>query len=351
MYSMKRLAAVALLIWCVSGGVSIALEACIPYITPGSGDWVSYLQVDNNKLSTASFTLTLYAGGIQVYQGSHSVSGLSELPITFSTLSLTADSGVISYTDAQLAFRCTYRSSAGGLAEFTLTDGRYQTLGCYFSDISPDITWKGLALSNLNSTPATVRLYGIGGGSILGNTTITINPYSQVVDLYDHWFPSVDFSAIKKIIAVSSVGLCGVVISGSSDNSRLLFTAASELSNFDAGIPSTGDVTGTWGGTWHSLDTPTDGGQVTLQATQQGSTFTGTLAITNTDCGDVQGIQVTGTVTGSTATFSGTYDCQGNLATLAFTNGLIVGNAMTGTYQTNLNGNPYDHGTFALVKQ
>jgi hypothetical protein len=351
MYSMKRLAAVALLIWCLGGGVSLALEAYIPHITPGSGDWTTYLQVDNNKLSTASFTLILYANGIQVYQANHTVNGLSESLLQFSTLAATADSGVISYTDAQLAFRCTYRSSAGGLAEFPLTDGRYQTLGCYFSDISSDITWKGLALANLNSTPATVRLYAIGGGSILGNTTITISPYSKALGLYTQWFPSISFSAIKKIIAASSVGLCGVVISGDATNSRLLFTAASELSSFDTGIPSAGDVSGAWVGTWHSLDTPTDGGQLTLQATQQGSAFSGTLAISNTDCGDVQGIQMTGTVSGSNVTFSGSYNCQGDLATLAFTNGLIVGNTMSGMYQTNVNGNYYDRGTFAVVKQ
>lgn len=351
MHSIKRLVAFALVIWCLGCGVSFGLEAYIPHITPSSGAWASYLQVDNNKLTASSFTLTLYSSGVQVYDGNHTVNGLSESLIQFSTLAPTADCGVISYTDAQLAFRCTYWSSGGGLAEFALNDGRYQTVGCYFSDISPDITWKGLAVANLNSTQATVRLYAVGGGSTLGNTTITVNPYSKVVGLYTQWFSGVSFSAIKKIIAVSSVGLCGVVISGDAINSRLLFTAGAELASFDTGSPTAGDVTGTWVGTWHSTDSPTDGGQLTLQATQQGNAFTGTMAITDTDCGDVQGIQVTGAVSGNTATFSGSYDCQGNMASLAFTNGIIVGNAMTGTYQTNVNGNYYDRGTFAVVKQ
>lgn len=351
MHSIHRLAARALLLWCLSCSASFGLDAYIPHITPSSGPWASYLQVDNNKLTSASFILTLYAGGVEVYQGSHSVNGLSESIIQCAALAPGADCGVINYTDTQLTFRCTYWYSGGGLAEFALNDSRYQTVGCYFSDISPDITWKGLALTNFHSTPATVHLYAIGGGSVLGNTTISINPFSKVVGLYTEWFPTLAFSAIKKIIAVSDVGLCGVVISGDAANIRLLFTAGTELASFDAGTPPTADVTGTWIGTWHSLDTPTDRGQITLDATQQGNTFSGSLAITNTDCGNVQGISVNGTVSGTTVTFSGRYNCQGNVATLAFTNGIIVGNAMTGAYQTNLNGNYYDRGTFAVVKQ
>lgn len=348
----KRMAVLSLVVWCLGGGVSFGLTAYIPHLTPHSASWASYLQVDNSNTSAASFTLTLYNNGIAVYQGTLSVNGLSEKSflIDFQNTSLC---GVITYSDPQLNFRCTYVSSGGGMAEFALTGDRFQTLGCYFSDLSSSITWKGMALTNFTSTLATLTLYAIGGGSILGSTTISINPNSKVGGLYTQWFPSINFSTIKKIVAVSNTALCGVVISGDSSNSRLLFTPASELSSFTGSAP-TMDLTGTWRGTWNSLATSVitraSSGQITAQVTQQGSNLTGTLALTSTDCGNIQGIALTGTVSGNTASFNASYYCQSDLASLAFTTGVIASNTMTGTYQTNVNGAYYDHGTFTLTK-
>jgi hypothetical protein len=231
MYPIKRIVAVSSLVWCLMGGVSFAFTAYMPHITPRSDFWATYLQVDNSDTSTATFTLTLYDRGVQVFHQTYSIGALNEasLRIDFQSSYLC---GIITYTEPKLNFRCTYLSSGAGMAEFTLTGDRYETLGCYFSDLSPEIDWKGIALTNFNSTSATVTLYAVGNGHTLQSTNVAINPNSKVVGTYEEWFPHLSFSAIKKIIVESNRPLCGVVISGDSTNEHLLFTAATELPSF-----------------------------------------------------------------------------------------------------------------------
>jgi hypothetical protein len=231
MYPIKRIVAVSSLVWCLMGGVSFALTVYMPHITPRSESWATYLQVDNSDNSSATFTLTLYDRGVQVFDQTYSIDGLSErsLRIDFQSSYLC---GLITYYETKLNFRCTYLSSSAGMAEFTLTGNLYDTLGCYFSDISPVIDWKGIALTNFHSTTATVTLYAVGDGRTLQSTNVSINPNSKVVGTYEEWFPRISFSDIKKIIVESDRSLCGVVISGDSTNEHLLFTAATELSSF-----------------------------------------------------------------------------------------------------------------------
>ncbi len=150
-------------------GNALALETYIPHITGGeSGGWTDYLQVNNNTLSPANFTLTLYNDGNQIYSNVFSVGGLSRSQIELKALHPSAGTGVITYTESGLVFRVSYNNSSGGIAEFMTIDTLESTVGLYFSDFTSFVQWKGAAIANMGSTPADVTLYAIGGGSILG---------------------------------------------------------------------------------------------------------------------------------------------------------------------------------------
>jgi hypothetical protein len=102
----------------------------------------------------------------------------------------------------------------------------------------------------------------------------------------------------------------------------------SEEPSVPAQPPGQADVTGTWDGTW-LIDPPyeTVAGGFTMELTQSGSSFSGPLEVTNTDCmyrtvqgtldgssitfgwvGEDQPVQFTGTITGFT--MSGTWSSQ-----------------------------------------
>ena len=65
---------------------ALALETYIPHITGGDATWTDYLQVNNNTPSAASFTLTLYNNGTQIYSQVLSVGGLSRSQIELKVL-------------------------------------------------------------------------------------------------------------------------------------------------------------------------------------------------------------------------------------------------------------------------
>lgn len=207
----------------------------IPHITGTGGFWRDYLQVNNNEDDTNTFTLTLYDKGTQVYQQDFTVDGLSQSIIDLKTLAPNIESGcgVISYTSKGLYFRLSYEEkSGGGVAEFRLTDSLDKVIGFYFSEFSSEVTWKAIALSNLNSEAANIKLYAVGVEGVLDCVNFSITANAKEVGFYEKWFPDINFNEIKEIIAVSDRGLCGITITGNSDNSFLLFTSAAPLEEF-----------------------------------------------------------------------------------------------------------------------
>ena len=109
----------------------------------------------------------------------------------------------------------------------------HTALGFYFSDFTPEVAWKAITITNMNATAADVKLYALGNSSILGCRNISIASRSKDVGLYTKWFPYVNFSDIKEIVAVSAAPLCGVSISGNGGNSFLLFTSAADAVGFN----------------------------------------------------------------------------------------------------------------------
>lgn len=350
--SMKKMLILVSLFICVMPGTAFSLDAYITHVTAGFSMYDDYLLVDNHNLTAKNFTLTLYGGNTQVYQGGFSVNGLSELVLELKSLAATAETGVIVYDDPLLNFRIGYDiTDSGGVAEFQLTDSRNPILCFHFSDYTAGLSWKGMGLGNLNATAATVKLYAIGGGQVLESADVTIPAYGKEVNVYTRWFPNLAFADIKKIIAVSTANLCGFSISGNATNSLLLFTPAVELAEFETGLIPSSDITGTWRGMWRSTDSPGFSGNITMTITQSGDTYTGTVDVTDTDCGDVRGISVSGNISGNNLSVLASFNCQGDIATLESTNVTVVGTVMAGTYQQNVNGVFYDAGTLNLTKE
>jgi hypothetical protein len=112
------------------------------------------------------------------------------------------------------------------------------------------------------------------------------------------------------------------------------------------------DFTGHWTGT----RIPVDGGSysLTTNVAQTGTSLSGTFT-TGAGCGNsLVDIPVTGSVSGNTATFQGSFICNnlGATLTLAFTNALISGNTISGNYAACYQDNPstcVDVGSFALT--
>jgi hypothetical protein len=190
--------------------------AYIPHITGGYDNWIDYLLVDNGNADTVFFDIILLDQGSVVYDETWFANGLSGGFVELKSLAPTAECGVVIYDNPELNFRLAYNNlDGGGVAEFQLTGELNTILSFNFSDFNPNISWKGIALANFDDANASVELYAVGDGGILGQDSITIGPGTRVLGTHDYFFPSLSFNEVKRIIAVSRTPLCGITISGS----------------------------------------------------------------------------------------------------------------------------------------
>jgi len=349
----KQLTTLTLLLVMITG--LSAHEVLIPHLTGTNTVWGSYLQVDNVTNTSQTFQVQLYNNGQALAPLEFTIDPLGTMLLDLSDLQPDGVCGKVTYNHANMKFRLSYESKlGGGLAEFALDEVTDLNLVFFFSDFSPIIEWKGIALTNLNSGPAQALIFALGDGEILAEKIITISPQTRIKGLYTEWFPGVSFADVKSI-AVTSLNreLCGVAISGDSDSSKLLFTAAQPLSTAisDSGGGNQGEHDGTWRGVWTSTDFTDESGEVVMYLTEENDTFTGTADVYETDCGDVLGIPVTGTVQGNVYSFNMTHSCLGVTSTLQFTQATLTGgNHLSGTYTQLVDSVPYDHGTFYMDK-
>jgi hypothetical protein len=269
-----RLAIGTLVLIFLTSASIFGMEAYIPHITGGYNNWIDYLLVDNSNAGNLTFDLFLLDEGAVVYSGTFNVPGLSGGFVDLKSYAPTAEDGLVSYDDAELKFRLSYEElGGGGVAEFQLTGELNTILSFNFSGINPNISWKGIALANFFDATASVELYAVGSGGILGQDTINIAPRTRVLGTHDVFFPYVSFNDVQRIIAVSRTGLCGITISGSTDNSLLLFTTAASEPKFDSADPyfynliMTEKMQGTWYfeytttstfDDWYDLNYPTE---------------------------------------------------------------------------------------------
>ena len=101
---------------------------------------------------------------------------------------------------------------------------------------------------------------------------------------------------------------------------------------------STNNLNGSWSGTWQSSKYGSLGA-ITATFNQSGSSFTGTVVITNSSC--FSGGTISGSVSGNNISFSAPY---GNFS------GTFTGTSMSGTYNVTSTACVGDTGTFKLQK-
>ena len=336
---------------------AMASMVYIPHLTGEDGGWVDYLLVDNYGLLKSEFTVKLYKDGAEIYSSTHSVNGLTRSTLKIKDLANGAQCGRVDYSSDALTFRASYEysSGSGGVAEFDLPANLSPVLAYRFSGYSSMVAWKGLALTNFGSSSATVQLYAIGQGELLGSASVDLGGYSRVRGLYTTWFPSVHFSDVTSIVAVStSMNLSGIAISGDNDNGKLLFTTAVGLDSFDPGdipIVGTDDVSGTWEGQWVSTSYGGETDSFTFKLSQSGSSVSGTADVMGSDCGDLYDVPVSGTFDGTTLSLDASYTCQGVTGTIKYTKAVVTGSSMAGVYTLYAGSVPYDMGTFKADKQ
>lgn len=110
-------------------------------------------------------------------------------------------------------------------------------------------------------------------------------------------------------------------------------------------------ATGTWTGQW--ISDFNEYGSITATIVQTGAVLSGVMTVTNTDCGTLSNLALYGSVSNANVySFEATYNCDGDIATLEYTNGVIAadGETMAGDYTVYVNGEYYDSGTFDVTR-
>lgn len=124
---------------------------------------------------------------------------------------------------------------------------------------------------------------------------------------------------------------------------------AAALGSSDA-VAQTTDFAGVYQGTWNS-DFGSSGG-LSTSLSQSGISITGSLTIRSTDCGDFIGLPLTGTVSSARVSFDASAVCaaDGSFNVLRFTNGVLLGNQLSGRYTIFSDGQFFDSGSFQLTR-
>jgi hypothetical protein len=121
------------------------------------------------------------------------------------------------------------------------------------------------------------------------------------------------------------------------------------FSFFNLALADVNDFTGNWQGSWNSVYS--DSGDLTVNMTQSGTTLSGKLTITNTDCGTLSNLVLSGSVSGNNINWisASTY-CDGSYNELRFVDGTLNGNSILGNYTVYSDGDPWDSGTYSLTR-
>jgi len=344
---MRRLALFTLIF---SVSIAFSAEVLIPHLTAENASWSSVIQVDNYSEEDQNFTLTLFRDGLEVHLGVYQVPALSQTLLNLSELEPLGVCGHIEYESNLLQFRLSYESqNGGGLAEFALTESAATIQSFRFSDFSPSIEWKGIAIGNLEDQTAHATLFALGDQGILGSTLVDVGPMTRIRGVHSNYFPNLAFAAVKSFVLVSDLPVSGVAISGDFSSSKLLFTQSSELPIF----PSMDQESylGDWVGSWQSTEDPEAKGDASLQILrQEGSTFSGLLNVLGTDCGDVLGLPVSGSIVDGVFDFNISLTCGIFPVDILFSDGVVNESTLSGNYEQTVNGEFYDRGTFELTR-
>ena len=344
----------------------------IPHLTGGFDRWRDTLTLDNFGPSPTRVTVALYDNdGKSVYFGSHQIGAYGETVLNLKQFTPNASIGTVTLLNqspvrCRVALECI---AGGGVAEFLLGGVQGEKLAFLFGDF-PMVQWKGVALANSSFVQGKVTLYALGGGRLLASASYDLLPHRKLMGAVKNLFPGLDYHAVKKIVAVSTIStLAGVAIAGDGTNARLLFTAAVPLAGFtvpaggggepgggSGGEPG-GDLTGNFIGTWRGSWMGSHGyfGILEMELGQAGNMVSGPGRMTGTHCGDLNDIPFAGPVADNLVTLDSAFICSGGdpagYGELTFTQERWAGNTISGTWREIFNGAPIDSGTFSLTRQ
>ncbi|PIE02986.1 MAG: hypothetical protein CSA81_04570 [Acidobacteria bacterium] len=173
---------------------------------------------------------------------------------------------------------------------------------------------------------------------------------TRIRGVHSACFPNLSFDEVDSFLLVAEQPLSGIAISGDAPSSKLLFTQAKQLPDFDSSaLPN---YTGEWTGTWKSTQNASKGGPAVLRIhTQEKDQFSGFLDVLNTDCGDVTDLAVSGTMIDDVFDFNVSFLCVALTVDLHFYNGVVTNSELSGQYDQSTNGEIVDTGTFLLSGQ
>jgi L-ascorbate metabolism protein UlaG (beta-lactamase superfamily) len=204
----------------------------ISHIAAEINDWKNIIIMDNVSSNTANVNIKLYKAGQLTDTLNYTINGNGTKYIDLSDIYTTTsipDCGFVSVGSNQVFVRESFifKSSDGGTAEFVLTnrvsDSVVYNFPNYFSE---SIDWLGLSVFNTFSIEKQFNAKAYNKlGEEIGQTTVTLSPYSRYVALVNTLFPSVPYSQVARIVVEGECNIAGINISGSG-HSRLLFTPA-----------------------------------------------------------------------------------------------------------------------------
>ncbi len=213
-------------------GAVAQMTVYMPHLTgtiDNQPEWSDFLEVDNYSNENAEINIILYdENGTKLYDGGLTIPALENDAIDLKALAGNARCGKVIYDNPKINFRLAYENNlGGGVAEFKLSNEIDDNLGFYFSDFTPAIVWKGMALCNWGGVTANISLKAQGGGVEYNGPTLSIAPNSKIVGTFGTWFPSLNFNQVKRVFVTSDQPtLNGITISGDASCSLLLFTSA-----------------------------------------------------------------------------------------------------------------------------
>ena len=129
-----------------------------------------------------------------------------------------------------------------------------------------------------------------------------------------------------------------------------VFIVTLALGFFGIALTHAADFSGNWQGSWTSIYGVSGG--LSASITQSGNNLSGRLSVTNTECGDFNSLPLSGTVSGSIASFQSYAYCAGDDSDneLRYADAIVYGNTMTGVYTVYSDGELYDSGVFSLTQ-
>jgi uncharacterized protein (TIGR03437 family) len=178
----------------------------------------------------------------------------------------------------------------------------------------------------------------VNGSGFIPSSSITFNGVSHPTSF-------VNASQLRTTLTASdlaSPGTFAVIVDnpppgGGASNSAL----------FTVNGPPTASLTGTWTGAWGSIPVPSAYGPLSATLTQTGTGVTGTVTLTDSPCFTVG--SVSGSITGDTVSFNGSFPVQQQVAFSATLDSSA--NSLTGTYEVSTGACLGDFGVFTAKKQ